>query len=362
MYAFFNTNNELTFVSEPLIQGSKGANTLYASFESRTWATHPIASITFRRDDGSTSPEVFMEQHSFEYESVTYSNGFRFNFYDEWFTAIAGKLEATIRLYGQAGQITAMGLITMTVQEGTEPAYIELSNTQYQSLISLIAEAYNDVELLHFDETYDPATNTSGDFYYDQTTTRRTLIYVHDYENGERQEIPIGQILQGIGKNNSGGEILKGQPVCWAGVQGNHPLFTGASAAAATPELNAMVGITATTTANNEYGPVVVFGVVSGVDMNTLMENTNQLPSLDFGTKLYVSATAPGTFTITEPARPNASVWAATVMDLNKNNYTNATLFVHIQRPRTATGGVDIQLSDTEPSGQVSGDLWFDRD
>lgn len=362
MYAFFNSLNELTFISENIVQGSKGANTLYASFENRTWATHPIASITFRRDDGSISPEVFMTQQSFTYDGTTYSNGFVFNFYDEWFTAIAGKLEATIRLYATTGQITAMGLITTEVQEGTEPAYVELNTSQYQDLVALIAEAYTDVEKLHFDETYDPQNLISGDLYYDNTTNVRTLTYIHTHENGETQSIPVGQVLYGIGKNTSGGTLIKGSPVAWSGVQGNHPTFTGAGAAAASPELNAMVGIADTSTDNNEYGPVVVFGIVKEVDIGQIMESQDQLSSLTFGTKLYLSATTPGTFTINEPARPNASVWAGTILSLNTNQYNNADLFVHIQRPRTASGGVDIQLSDNQPSGQIEGDIWFDRE
>jgi hypothetical protein len=362
MYAFFNTLGELTFVSEPIVQGSKAANNLYTSFQGKTWADYPIASITFRRDDGTTSPEVFMTQQQFTYNGTTYTNGFFFNFYDEWFTAIDGKLEATIRLYGQGGAISAQGLITMEVQAGVAPAYVDLEPGQYQALLSLIAEAYNDIESLHFDETYVPGATTSGDFYYDNTTNRRTLTYIHTHENGQTQTIPLGQVLYGIGKNTSGSQILKGQPVCWTGVQGNHPTFAGANASSATPLLNEMVGITDTTTANNDFGPVVVFGVVTGVNMNTIMESSQQLPSLDFGTKLYVSATTPGTYTITEPPRPNASVWAATIISLNKNQYTNAVLFVHIQRPRTASGGVDIQLADEQPQNQITGDLWFDRE
>jgi hypothetical protein len=362
MYAFFNTLGQLTFVSESVIQGSEAANNLYASFENKTWTNYPIATITFRRDDGTTSPEIQMTQHAFTYNSVNYSNGFLFNFYDEWFTAIAGKLEATIRLYGQGGVISAQGLITIEVQSGVAPAYVDLEPEQYQEILSLISEAYNDIESLHFDETFEPGATTSGDFYYDETTTRRTLTYIHTHENGQTQQIPLGQVLYGIGKNTSGSQILKGQPACWSGVQGNHPTFQGASASAATPLLNEMVGVTDTTTANNDYGPVVVFGIVTGVNMNTIMEDVNQLPSLEFGSKLYVSATTPGTYTINEPVRPNASVWAATIISLNLNNYTNAVLFVHVQRPRTASGGVDIQATEEQPQNQITGDFWFDID
>jgi hypothetical protein len=362
MYAFFNTLGQLTFVSEPVIQGSKAANNLYASFEGKSWSQFPIATITFRRDDGSTSPEIQMTQEAFTYDSVNYTNGFLFNFYDEWFTALAGKLEATIRLYGQGGAISAQGLITIEVQAGVAPAYVDLEPSQYQAILSLIAEAYNDIEALHFDETFEPGATTSGDFYYDNTTNRRTLTYIHTHENGQTQQIPLGQVLYGIGKNTSGSQIIKGQPVAWSGVQGNHPTFTGANASTATPELNAMVGITDTATANNDFGPVVVFGVVTGVNMNTIMESTEQLPSLDFGSKLYVSANTPGTYTINEPARPNASVWAATIISLNKNNYRNAVLFVHIQRPRTESGGVDIQVTEEQPQNQITGDFWFDID
>jgi hypothetical protein len=140
MYAFFNTLNQLTFISEPIIQGSKNANALYASFEGRTWTNYPVASITFRRDDNSVSPEIYMVQQAFTYEGTTYSNGFYFNFYDEWFAGIAGKLEATIKLYGTEGQIVAMGLITTEVQEGVPPESLTISNENWQDFLSAIAQ------------------------------------------------------------------------------------------------------------------------------------------------------------------------------------------------------------------------------
>jgi len=165
MYAFFNTVNQLTFVSENIIQGSKGANTLYASFEGKNWANFPIASITFRRDDGSTSPEIYMVQEAFTYNNVTYSNGYKFVFYDEWFAAIAGKLEATIRLYGIAGQISAMGLITTEVQEAVNPGNVVLTGDQYETLVSFIAEASRS-QLIYYQDN-EPTDETEGDIWFD---------------------------------------------------------------------------------------------------------------------------------------------------------------------------------------------------
>ena len=359
MIAIFNSQGTLLELdSEPLIQGSVNQNTLYCGFQSVLWSNYPRATITFKRSDGSVSPELLMTQHSLTYEAVTYQ-GYKFSFYDHWFLSIAGALDITIRLYNSnALNIFVQGRITTSVQKSVSEI-TNITPSQYQDLLQqLILQSY-DVDNIVFDEDYEPQTLESGTLFYDNTANIRTLAFYHTYENGQSMESPINQTLYGIGKNNEGAIIYKGMCVYFKDVEGNHILMGKASTS--TPQKQAMVGVAGTQTANNEYGPALTFGYVKGVNLNQVMDSSTVYGDLDFGTKLYLSGNVLdlGKYTTIKPTYPTNAIWVATIIDLNKNNYTNATLFIYPQREAVA-GGTNIQVSDAQPNNQVENDLWYD--
>lgn len=360
MIAIFDQyGTTLTFTSEALIKGSVNQNTFYAGFQGKTWVLFPQATITFKRSDGAISPELLMEQHSFTENSVTYE-GYKFVLYDGWFLGVAGSLEITIKLYSGL-IIAAQGKVTTYVQQSVLSDVTEITPEQYEQIVQQLALKTYDVDQIVFNEAYEPDVFESGMLYFDNEATHRVLTYYHTYENGQTLPIQLGQSLHGIGKNNDGIIIYKGECVYFKEVQGHHILMGKANANVTTPQKNAMIGVAGTQTANNEYGPVFVFGYLHGINLNDIMETGTAMELLDFGSKLYLSATENGKYSINPPARPNADIWVASLIDFNVNQFTNATIFVYPQKERLE-GGIDIQLSDTQPTGQITGDLWYDID
>jgi hypothetical protein len=320
---------------------------------------YPQATVTFKRSDGAVSPELLMTQSSITHNAETFE-GFEFDFYDAWFLGISGQLEMTVRLYSGT-IIDAQGKLTMSVQNSVSPTVTTITVDQYQDIISRLALMTYDVDRIVFNEDYEPGALESGTLYYDKTTEHKTLTYYHVYENGQALDIQLNQSLHGIGKNDTNQTIYKGEVCYFSDVQGHHILMDKANANINVPYKNAMIGVAATQTAKNQYGPVYVFGYIHGVDLELVMEAGTNFELIEFGTKLYLSATDNGKYSLSVPSRPNAAIWVATVIDFNTNQFNNATLFVNPQKERIE-GGVNIQLSDTQPTGQIEGDLWYDID
>jgi hypothetical protein len=140
MKAIFQQDGTLSILdtsNETFIEGSVGINNFYAAFINRPWATYPICTATFKRNDDSVSPELVLTQESFTHNNVTY-NGFKINIYDLWFFAIPGKLEVTFRLYSN-NAIFAQGKITISVQKSVTSSTSQITPEQYQSLLNFLA-------------------------------------------------------------------------------------------------------------------------------------------------------------------------------------------------------------------------------
>jgi hypothetical protein len=360
MIAIFDQyGTTLSFVSEPLIKGSVNQNSFTAGFQGKTWLLYPQATITFKRSDGVISPELLMEQYSFVNNSVTYE-GYKFDLYDAWFLGVAGSLEITIKLYSGL-LIAAQGKVTTSVQQSVLADYSEITPEQYEQIVQQLALKTYDVDQIVFNEAFEPETFESGMLYFDTEAEHKTLTYYHTYENGQSLPIQINQNLHGIGKNNEGEIIYNGMVCYFKDVQGHHILMGKANGNYLTPQKNAMIGVAGTQTANNEYGPVFIFGYLHGIDLNIVLESGTDMNALTFGTKLYLSSVENGKYSIVEPNRPNADIWVATLIDFNTNQFNNATIFIYPQKQRL-DGGIDIQLSETQPIGQIEGDLWYDID
>jgi hypothetical protein len=121
-----------------------------------------------------------------------------------------------------------------------------------------------------------------------------------------------------------------------------------------------MIGVLLTDAPINAFAPVAVFGLVNGVNLSNVMETGIDVSLIDYGAKLYLSASQNGRYTTVSPARPNAAIWVATVLKVNGNR-TSCKLFINPVTERIDFGGgVQIFVQDDEPTTDISGDFWYD--
>jgi hypothetical protein len=148
--------------------------------------------------------------------------------------------------------------------------------------------------------------------------------------------------------------ITVGDPVMFAGVEGNHFRIKTATTAALNANPEYFIGVAAETMASGEFGYVIEFGHLEGVN----------LPEADFneGDILWFDSTNGG-FTATKPPRGQAQIRVAAVIATNQNvnqTYTGE-LFV---RPTIleSTGDASVTLSTSTPqsSDGITGDVWIE--
>jgi hypothetical protein len=166
------------------------------------------------------------------------------------------------------------------------------------------------------------------------------------------------QKLGDIGKNYDSITLPEGTPVVFSGVQGSHKLFIRANAN--NQNTSSIVGVVIRNVPTNQFAFCSVFGDMKINDFSVLIENYNAA-NVTFGTKLYLSATTAGKYSLTVPDRPNAAIWVATVTDFNASN-GKGSMFIYPQRLRVDGDGLNIQVSLNQPTNQVIGDLWYDID
>jgi hypothetical protein len=140
------TLQTLDTTNETFIEGNEGINDLYVAFINKPNTIYPVATATFKRNNNSISPEIYMTKATFTYNNVSY-NGFRLNLYDIWFLAIPGKLDITCRLYSN-NAIYATGKITISVQKSVTSGETTITTTQYQTLLQAISELTARIEAL----------------------------------------------------------------------------------------------------------------------------------------------------------------------------------------------------------------------
>jgi hypothetical protein len=197
--------------------------------------------------------------------------------------------------------------------------------------------------------TQDMEEVPNGSVFYNPD--KRTLAYKCEFGHVHN----INQEVQEIGKNDSGLSLVEGTIVSWAGAQGSHKLFTRADAS--DPNKSKIVGVLHHPASVNGFAPVAVFAEIEIDDFRQIM-GTGTDVGLAEGTKLYLSHTVPGKYTITQPPRPNADIWVATVVDINLSSH-KGKIFVYPQREASVNAGVVVQVSETQPSPFLDTDLWI---
>lgn len=197
----------------------------------------------------------------------------------------------------------------------------------------------------------DIASLPEGSVFYNPN--KRTLSYICEYGHVHN----INQEVEEIGKNSETENITlpAGTVVTWAGAQGANKLFVRADGSI--KEKSQLVGVLAHPVARNGFGPVVVFAEVAIEDFREIMESGSDV-GLEDGVKLYLSATVPGKYTTTPPARPNADIWVATIIAINTSSH-KGRIFVYPQNQRVE-GGIWIEVSENEPVGQTDNDFWYE--
>jgi len=125
-------------------------------------------------------------------------------------------------------------------------------------------------------------------------------------------------------KNTSGGQINKAQPVMFTGIDnsGTTPSFlmTFSSANASTGPRSKFIGISLENTINGQFGYIVNFGEISGID------TTGPDPETwSDGDILYINSTTPGALTNVVPA----TGFVLPIARVLKANATTGAIFVN---------------------------------
>lgn len=163
-------------------------------------------------------------------------------------------------------------------------------------------------------ETFTPVTAPAyaeGRVFYD--TNAKTLCY---YNDNNQMTINIGQENIVRVRNQTGADLTNGTVVYISGATGNTP--TVAKAIATSFATADIIGVLTTDIANNGFGYATTTGLVNGIDTSAFTE----------GDAVFLSATTAGTFTATEPSRPNYSIQVGVIL---RANPSVGTLLVAIQ-------------------------------
>lgn len=312
------------------------------------------------RPDGSQTPDT---------ELMLVLSGTDYYYYDlpEWFSEFAGQVRFNLSLFFEQVGEEIPELFT-----GTFILYVEPSTTSQGSFNLLFEPTLIDYLILnYYNKTQTEALFTNGSREYVVWDTTPTIdfdslpagsIYWNEanhtfaFKDDFGEEIQIGQNLGDIGKNYENLTLPEGTPVVFSGAQGSHKLFIRANAN--NENTSSIVGVIVKETEHNGFSFCSVFGDLAINDFSQIIEDYD--PELiTFGTKLYLSATTAGKYSLTVPNRPNAAIWVATVTDFNSSN-NKGSMFIYPQRLRVDGGGIDIQVTENQPTNQIEGDLWYD--
>lgn len=141
--------------------------------------------------------------------------------------------------------------------------------------------------------------------------------------------------------------ILNGDPVMFAGVEGNHFRIRVATVAAinAAPEL--FIGVATQDIAAGEFGYVTEFGFVRDFDTT----------GFSAGDLLWFDSTNGG-WTNIKPERGTAQIRVAAVVEANQNENQLGKIFVRISNIEESSG-IQTFTQATQPELFFNGDLWF---
>ena len=201
---------------------------------------------------------------------------------------------------------------------------------------------------------------TAGYVGYDLTPTNTPATQGTTYWNANEETLSLimNGVTQQIGldtfdnvKNSTGIAIPKGTAVRFAGTDGNTGrLLIAPMLANGTYPSEYYMGVTAEAINNGDFGKVIVFGKLRGI--NTSAYNNGDI--------LYISSTVAGGFQTTPPTAPNNIIVAATVVSASNNGtlMVRATLGSNINNDEGVkiTSPATGQLLQLQASG-----LWENK-
>jgi hypothetical protein len=151
-------------------------------------------------------------------------------------------------------------------------------------------------------------------------------------------------------QNDSGGSIAKGRAVMFAGVVGGSSKlkYTNAvSDGSVSHEL--MMGIAAQTVADGDFGYVLDFGTLRGIDTTGAAKTVGETWVL--GDLLYFDPAYPGELTKVEPLAPAFHHPIAVVTNVNANS---GSIFVRVRTGETLGELHDVRINGSGPTtGQI---------
>jgi hypothetical protein len=160
------------------------------------------------------------------------------------------------------------------------------------------------------------------------------------------QEVPVvasTEFLLQTAYNGSGTTINKGEAVYITGAEGS-TIVVGKAVANSAHD-SEVIGVALDNILNNQYGSIVIHGIVDGLNTNSFSE----------GDRLYLSSVTDGQITNVEPSAPNSSILIGYCV---KKDIADGSIYVNVN-----TGEHLKSLHDVSINTPISGDiLFFDSD
>jgi len=183
-------------------------------------------------------------------------------------------------------------------------------------------------------------------FEVDEVTNTVTIQLNDDFK------LHLGQELVFYGKAYQG-NINLGDPVMFAGVEGNHFRLKVADPQIVSANPEYFIGVATQKILNGEFGFVSEFGYING--FNAPVETYAE------GDILWYDSQNGG-YTKTKPPRGFAQIRVAAILKVNQNENQSNTGKIFV-RPNILEGGSDgsnLTVSTTAPEYNISNDVWFD--
>jgi hypothetical protein len=159
--------------------------------------------------------------------------------------------------------------------------------------------------------------------------------------------------------------ISLGDPVMFAGVEGNHFRIKRANIATLNSSPEMFIGVASQNIASGEFGYVTEFGFVKDFDTTPYVpEGYNE--EIDGPLILWVDtqATNNSKYTTVKPARGYAWIRVAVIVKQTQNQNQLGIIFVRptIFETQGSASGVSVFTGSDEPSESLIGDLWLEGD
>jgi nucleoside phosphorylase len=153
-----------------------------------------------------------------------------------------------------------------------------------------------------------------------------------------------------LAKNDSGGTIAKGRGVMFAGVVGGSGKLEYTNAVSnGTVDHDYAMGIAGQTVANGDFGYVIEFGSLKGIDTTGADKTVPETWLV--GDFLYFDSAYPGELTNVEPIAP---AWHSPIAVVTSVNATAGSLFVRVKTGERLGELHDVRINGTGAAdGQV---------